>query len=251
MPPLHVRVAQARPHLPCRECCLTPHSSRAPTAKHRARATVQFIICSAGPAFSCRCRLSSNVRRRTAAMSALVASKTTVAVLALGHGSGTTFKCSVLREVCARRKTTPVCAHWPAEPRKGIKPRAAARCSAERVAAVALHASGCEGVSSSYRRRSSQPGCFTPVTRRLKDQAGQPYRKLVLSCGFERWQEHKYTAVPGAVVVVQTLRPPFPSPTTPNPSFKPSPNGKAPGPRYSAGVLLLQRGPGALPLVPV
>jgi hypothetical protein len=37
----------------------------------------------------------------------------------------------------------------------------------------------------------------------------------------------------------------------PNPSFKPSPNGKAPGPRYSAGVLLLQRGPGALPLVPV
>ena len=36
-----------------------------------------------------------------------------------------------------------------------------------------------------------------------------------------------------------------------NPSFKPSPNGKAPGPRYSAGVLLLQRGPGALPLVPV
>jgi hypothetical protein len=36
----------------------------------------------------------------------------------------------------------------------------------------------------------------------------------------------------------------------PNPSIKPSPNSKAPGPRYSAGVLLLQRGPGALPLVP-
>jgi hypothetical protein len=45
-------------------CGLTPHSSRAPTAKHQGRATVQFIICSAALAFSCRCRLSSNVRRR-------------------------------------------------------------------------------------------------------------------------------------------------------------------------------------------
>ena len=36
----------------------------------------------------------------------------------------------------------------------------------------------------------------------------------------------------------------------PNPSLKPSPNSKVPGPRYSAGVLLLQRGPGTLPLVP-
>jgi hypothetical protein len=36
----------------------------------------------------------------------------------------------------------------------------------------------------------------------------------------------------------------------PNPSIKPSPNSKAPGPRYSAGLLLLQRGPGALPSVP-
>ncbi len=43
---------------------LTPHSSRAPTAKHRARAAVHVIICSAGPAFRCRCRLSSNVRPR-------------------------------------------------------------------------------------------------------------------------------------------------------------------------------------------
>jgi hypothetical protein len=50
---------------------LTPHSSRAPTAKHRARATVHVIICSAGPAFSCRCRLSSNVRLHTNAMPSL------------------------------------------------------------------------------------------------------------------------------------------------------------------------------------
>jgi hypothetical protein len=36
----------------------------------------------------------------------------------------------------------------------------------------------------------------------------------------------------------------------PNPSLKPSPNGKPPGRRYSAGVHFLQRRPGAFPLVP-
>jgi hypothetical protein len=36
----------------------------------------------------------------------------------------------------------------------------------------------------------------------------------------------------------------------PNPSLKPSPNGKPPGRRYSALSLLLQRRPGAFPLVP-
>jgi len=45
--------------------CLTPPSSRAPTASHRASATVQYcIFCSAGPASRRRCRLMSNVRRR-------------------------------------------------------------------------------------------------------------------------------------------------------------------------------------------
>jgi hypothetical protein len=39
-------------------------------------------------------------------------------------------------------------------------------------------------------------------------------------------------------------------PALPNPSLKPSPNGKPPGQRYSAGLLLLQRWPGAFPLVP-
>ena len=38
--------------------------------------------------------------------------------------------------------------------------------------------------------------------------------------------------------------------SVPNPSLKPSPNGKSPGPRYSAVLHFLQRGPGALPSVP-
>ena len=36
----------------------------------------------------------------------------------------------------------------------------------------------------------------------------------------------------------------------PNPSLKPSPNGKALGRRYSAGLHCLQRRPSAFPLVP-
>ncbi|MEY2930365.1 MAG: hypothetical protein RL033_1114 [Pseudomonadota bacterium] len=36
----------------------------------------------------------------------------------------------------------------------------------------------------------------------------------------------------------------------PNPSLKPSPNSKTPGPRYSAGVHFLQRGPGVFLPVP-
>ena len=40
------------------------------------------------------------------------------------------------------------------------------------------------------------------------------------------------------------------SPAVPNPSFKPSPNGKPPGRRYSAGLHFLQRRPGVLPSVP-
>ena len=42
--------------------CLTPHSSRAPTARRQARGTVQFIICTAGLAPHRWARLSSNVR---------------------------------------------------------------------------------------------------------------------------------------------------------------------------------------------
>ena len=48
--------------------CLTPRSSRAPTAKCQARAAAHIIICSAGLAFSCRARLNSNVRHQKATL---------------------------------------------------------------------------------------------------------------------------------------------------------------------------------------
>ncbi len=48
----------------CARRGLTPRSSRAPTAKRQARATVHVIICSAGLAFHRWVRLNSNVRQR-------------------------------------------------------------------------------------------------------------------------------------------------------------------------------------------
>ena len=43
--------------------CLTPRSRRGPTSKRQARAAAQAIFRSAGLAFCCRSRLSSNVRQ--------------------------------------------------------------------------------------------------------------------------------------------------------------------------------------------
>jgi len=62
--PSSVRGCTQSQHAPARRG-LTPPSSRAPTAKRQARATVQCIICSAGLAFFCWCRLMSNVRQRS------------------------------------------------------------------------------------------------------------------------------------------------------------------------------------------
>jgi hypothetical protein len=52
----------ARSHRCPAQCCLTPHSSRAPTASHQARSVARYILHSPGLAPSRRCRLSSNVR---------------------------------------------------------------------------------------------------------------------------------------------------------------------------------------------
>ena len=52
-------------HVGCgHERCLTPRSSRAPTASHQARSVARYILHSPGLASRRWCRLSSNVRRR-------------------------------------------------------------------------------------------------------------------------------------------------------------------------------------------
>ena len=68
--PSSVRGPNQSQHAPARRG-LTPPSSRAPTASHRGRATVQFIICSAAPASRRWCRLMSNVRQHTSTVPCL------------------------------------------------------------------------------------------------------------------------------------------------------------------------------------
>ena len=53
--------------------CLTPRSSRAPTAGHQARATgTVYIFCGPGLASRRRCRLTSNVRHHKRAISTVL-----------------------------------------------------------------------------------------------------------------------------------------------------------------------------------
>ena len=77
--PSSVRGRAQSQHAPARRG-LTPPSSRAPTAKHQARATVRSIICSAGLAFCRRCRLMSNVRPQNHAFAPLGTPKPPVAL---------------------------------------------------------------------------------------------------------------------------------------------------------------------------
>ena len=92
---------------------LTPRSKGAPTACHQGPAAgTRYIVCVRALA-SCRRRpLSSNVRRRTKRISVLVASKPSVAVLALGRGSGTAIECSVLRKTATLQMTRQLCSVW-------------------------------------------------------------------------------------------------------------------------------------------
>ena len=112
--------------------------------------------------------------------------------------------------------------------------------SAERVAAGAREGLRFHVVSSLYRRRVGRAGGFKPRTRRL-EAIEHCLRQLGQSvCPKAANQE------PGSVArhtprVYRNARP--------NPSFKPSPNGKPPGP-VCGKVHSPQPGPGVSPLVP-
>ena len=91
-----------------------------------------------------------------------------------------------------------------------------------KVQASLLHAAASAG-DQEFRgpapRAPRQPGIYQPLSKSLRASSAASSRLVLLSKAL------------------------------PNPSIKPSPNGKPPGPRYSA-VHHLQRGPGVSPLVP-
>jgi len=69
---------------------LTPQSSRAPTAKRQARATVQSIISSAGLPFHRRARLTSNVRQQQMQSSCSSIRRAMGPAARFGHSGGQT-----------------------------------------------------------------------------------------------------------------------------------------------------------------
>ena len=96
-------------------------------------------------------------------------------------------------------------------------------------------------VSLLCRRRVTSPRCVRFSTQRLKYD-WQAYSQLDLRRVFQ-------AVNPGPGLARQPTRR-LPQEALPNPSFKPSPNSKTPGPRCSVGVHFLQRGPGVLLPVP-
>ena len=95
-------------------------------------------------------------------------------------------------------------------------------------------------VSLLYRRRAATARFGQAVTRRLKDEAGACWR-LRTHLAFQPSKSSRCSAVPAT--------PPLLHAAPPNPSLKPSPNSKTPGPRCSA-CHHLQRGPGVFLSVP-
>ena len=205
------------------------------------------IFHSPGPA-SCRwCRLNSNVRRLTPAMSARVASSPAVLPLGPGHANGAAVKYSVPRAFSAHGNARPVCTLWPASLGKEQQAQVLHHLPCGEARNLGAPGVGYQRVSSSYRRRPRQSGTFKPFTRRLENQDGRPCCQLG-PCG-SFGHGHKSKLKRGVAVVMQEVRPPFPRAKTPNPSSKPSPNSKTPG-RRANPVYHLARRPGVLLPVP-
>jgi hypothetical protein len=110
--------------------------------------------------------------------------------------------------------------------------------SAERDQALAHEADQVWKVSALNQWRSGLAGGICQTTTHQKKE-GFIFRSLKAPSSFRQPnQSRSTTARPKRRQSQEAL---------PNPSLKPSPNGKPPGQRYSAGLLLLQRWPGVLP----
>ena len=109
------------------------------------------------------------------------------------------------------------------------------------VKSAAVEKNNLVSASSLNNRRVASARSGQAATRRLED-TGQAWSQADLRRVFEPQNSSRSCVV---------ARPPrLPRNALPNPSLKPSPNGKPPGRRYSAALLLLQRRPGVFPLVP-
>ena len=214
-------------HAPARRG-LTPPSSRAPTAKHQARATVQRIICSAGLAFFCWCRLMSNVRPRS------------------------------------EHKLMLSPAPSPALLNASLRPRSWSRCAP----ATSATSSGKEGQSLAQaarfgrlRQPSRQSECASRQQPTRNPRPGQFQGQVHLSQALRarRFMSQvlaHLAQVQGSSFVVrqglglwQVAKSARSGYAWPNPSLKLSPNSKTPGPR-SGSYHHPQRGPGVLLSVP-
>ena len=81
----------------------------------------------------------------------------------------------------------------------------------------------------------------------------QPGALLELNNGHQRGRFGHPLVQAAKTSLPRSVPPPSPAfshAALPNPSLKPSPNSKTPGPRYSSGVHFLQRGPGVFLSVP-
>jgi len=213
---------------------LTPPSSRAPTAKHLGRATVHCrLYCSAAQALCCWCRLMSNVRPREKHK-----------LMHLPASSPVFMKTSA-RSSC-RSPAGEGSGWWRWRRRVQLAFRSFSKFEWRPLL--------CEGAS------RQQPGSSVVVRRSVlalgsKVLCAHRSRRLI---GASRSHSPAGTTqsagpAPGARqlhVQVRRLKQSRPGTAWPNPSIKPSPNSKAPGPRYSALSLVLQRGPGPSLLVP-
>jgi hypothetical protein len=112
--------------------------------------------------------------------------------------------------------------------------------SAERDQVLAHDTNQVWRISSLNSWRANFPGCFHQVSPRPQEERFKRRSLHALLSFLPKSQSHTSTSRQAPRLSQEAL---------PNPSLKPSPNSKAPGPRYSA-VHHLHRGPGAFLSVP-
>ena len=166
----------------CAKCCLTPRSSRAPTAGHQAPATgTVYIFCGRGLASHRWFRLTSNVRLHRTTMS-LIGAFHHCSSSTFGPPGTRTHASPVAQNECLRGIKQAVL-HAAEVPKKVSRHLVSAfdpsmfrerknMGSNQRFETVAHQRRPNERASSLCRRRASYSGSITPTTRQRRCHAG-------------------------------------------------------------------------------